>query len=251
MPVDENKLIQVLLEMGERLLVSGAEVNRVEDTLSRLGLAYGAAKMNVFVITSTIMITMEKQDGALLTHTRRVHLEGSTNFTALEQLNALSRSCCSAPIPLEEFEERLSLCPAKKSRWNLYLGGILGAGSFALFFGGSVLDGLAAALFAVIICLLQEKGAKLFYNNIMFNLACSFVIGLLICLTAKLLPCLQADKVMIGDIMLLIPGIAMTNAIRNMLMGDTMAGTMRLIESLLWAGALASGFMASIWMVGL
>jgi uncharacterized membrane protein YjjP (DUF1212 family) len=51
------------------------------------------------------------------------------------------------------------------------------------------------------------------------------------------------DKIMIGDIMLLIPGIAMTNSIRNMLVGDTISGIMRLIESLLWAGALALGFM--------
>ena len=56
---------------------------------------------------------------------------------------------------------------------------------------------------------------------------------------------------MIGDIMLLIPGIAMTNAIRDMLMGDTISGLMRLIESILWAGSLAVGFMASIWMVGI
>ena len=59
------------------------------------------------------------------------------------------------------------------------------------------------------------------------------------------------DKIMIGDIMLLIPGIAMTNAIRDMLMGDTISGLMRLIESILWAGSLAVGFMASIWMVGI
>ena len=64
-------------------------------------------------------------------------------------------------------------------------------------------------------------------------------------------PCLNLDKIMIGDIMLLIPGIAMTNAIRDMLMGDTISGLMRLIESILWAGSLAVGFMASIWMVGI
>lgn len=251
MQVDENKLVQVLLEMGERLLCSGAEVNRVEDTLARLGLAYGARKMNVFVVTSTIMITMEKADGTLLTHTRRVRYKGTTNFTALEQLNALSRKCCKEHLPLEALQKKLEACSVEKDRWNLYAGGFLGAGSFAVFFGGSVWDGLAASLFALFICFLQEKGEKLFYNNTMFNLACSFVTGLFICLAAKALPFLMADKVMIGDIMLLIPGIAMTNAVTDMLMGDTMAGIMKLTESILWAGALASGFMASIWMVGL
>ena len=250
MNVDENKLIQVLLEMGERLLGSGAEVNRVEDTLTRLGLAYGAVRMNVFVITSSIIITMEKKDGTLLSHTRRVRFEGTTNFTALEKLNALSRECCQNLLPLDEFCRKLEACPVKKSRWNLYAGEILAAGSFAVFFGGSIYDGLAASVFALLICFLQEKGARLFYNTIMFNLVSSFVTGILICLAARAFPFLHVDKVMIGDIMLLIPGIAMTNAIRDMLMGDTIAGTMKLIESILWAGALASGFMASIWLVG-
>ena len=73
--------------------------------------------------------------------------------------------------------------------------------------------------------------------------------GIVICLTVKLFPFLNLDKIMIGDIMLLIPGIAATNSIRDMLMGDTISGMMRLIESILWAGALACGFMAAIWMV--
>ena len=50
-----------------------------------------------------------------------------------------------------------------------------------------------------------------------------------------------------GDIMLLIPGVAMTNATRDMLSGDTISGVMRFVESLLWAVALALGFMAAIW----
>ena len=52
------------------------------------------------------------------------------------------------------------------------------------------------------------------------------------------------------SIMLLIPGIAMTNSVRDMLVGDTISGIMRLTESLLWAGSLACGFMISIWMIG-
>ena len=62
-----------------------------------------AAKMNVFVITSSIVITMERTDGELLTHTRRVNYTGSTDFTALEQLNALSRNCCINPFRWTSF----------------------------------------------------------------------------------------------------------------------------------------------------
>lgn len=246
----ENRLLQLLLETGERLMASGAEVKRVEDTLERIGVAYGAERMNVFVITSSIVITLERSDGTLLTHTRRI-TKSDTDFLALERINALSRECCREPLPLDLFEQRLRECVPPKKQWQMYLGSVLAAGSFAVFFGGSFADGLAAAVFAVIICLFQEKGAQLLANHVMFNLVCSFFTGTLICLTVKFLPFFHADKIMIGDIMLLIPGIAITNSIRDMLMGDTIAGIMRLIESILWAGALASGFMASIWMVGI
>lgn len=246
---DENRLLHLLLDMGEMLLASGAEINRVEDTLQRIGRAYGAAKMNVFVITSSIVITMERTDGELLTHTRRVNYTGSTDFTALEQLNALSRNCCINPIPLDQFQRRLQEIAEPKERWDLYMGSILAAGSFAVFFGGTFADGVVAALVAVLICFIQQKATKLFANTIMFNLFCSFVVGTAICLTVKVLPVLNMDKIMIGDIMLLIPGIPATNSIRDMLMGDTISGLMRLIESILWAGALACGFMAAIWMV--
>ncbi|MGN8886552.1 threonine/serine exporter family protein [Blautia sp. HCP28S3_G10] len=246
---DENKLLHLLLEMGERLLDAGAEINRVEDTLERIGLAYGASKMNVFVITSSIIITMETSDGRLLTHTRRVNFNNSTDFTVLEQLNELSRQCCTNPLPPEEFAERMRVCEDPARRRTLYVGSIIASGSFAMFFGGTWQDAFVAAVVSILICFLQEKGTKLFSNSIMFDLVCAFLSGTVICIIVKILPFLNMDKIMIGDIMLLIPGIAITNAIRDMLMGDTISGLMRLIEGILWAGALAAGFMAAIWMV--
>ena len=51
--------LHIFLDMGDALLNSGAEIFRVEDTLNRMGYACGAAQMNVFVITSSIVITME------------------------------------------------------------------------------------------------------------------------------------------------------------------------------------------------
>lgn len=120
----ENRLLQLLLETGERLMASGAEVKRVEDTLERIGVAYGAERMNVFVITSSIVITLERSDGTLLTHTRRITKSG-TDFLALERINALSRECCKEPLPLDLFEQRLRECvPPKNSGrciWEVFL----------------------------------------------------------------------------------------------------------------------------------
>lgn len=248
---ERTLLLHQFLDLGEMMLSIGAEVKRVEDTLVRMGNAYGASRMNVFVITSSIVITMAFPDEMELTQTRRILSPGGSDFTKLEELNNLSRRCCVSPMTVLELQAEIrKLGEAQPARHLIYIGSILAAGGFAVFFGGNLWDGVAAALFAVIICLLQDHLGPVCPNKVIFNLLCSLFVGCGICGIARLLPFLHIDKIMIGDIMLLIPGIAMTNSVRDMLVGDTISGIMRLIESLLWAGALACGFMISIWMIG-
>ena len=244
-------LLHQLLNIAEGMLANGAEVNRVEDTLTRLGKAYGAARMNVFVITSSIVVTMVSPDGREVTQTRRILKPASTDFVKLEALNALSRECCANPMPVDELAEKVHALRRKKANPRLLcIGSMLAGGGFAVFFGGSLWDGLAAAAFAVLIWLLQEKLSPLCPNRVIFNLLGSLLVGTGICLAAKVFPGLHADKIMIGDIMLLIPGVAMTNSVKDVLVGDTISGIMRFIETLLWAGGLACGFMIPIWLIG-
>ena len=81
---NQAELLSSLLDMAEAMLMVGAEVSRVEDTVTRMGFAYGARHMNVFVITSCIMITMGMPEGEDLTQTRRVLMAGGTDFLKLE-----------------------------------------------------------------------------------------------------------------------------------------------------------------------
>lgn len=67
-----KEFLRIFLDMGEALLSSGAEIFRVEDTLNRMGYACGATQMNVFVITSSIVITMEFPGEGARTQTRRI-----------------------------------------------------------------------------------------------------------------------------------------------------------------------------------
>ena len=126
---------------------------------------------------------------------------------------------------------------------------MLAAGSFAVFFGGSVLDGIAAVVFAVEICILQKHIDDTKISTAASNLLISLIIGLCVGIVCRAMPILHMDKILIGDIMLLIPGLAMTNAVRNMLVGNTISGAVRLIESLIWAASLAGGFMTAILII--
>lgn len=246
-----KKILSFLLDVGEMMLSSGGEVRRVEDTIRRMGMALGAAKMNVFVITSSMLVTMNLPDGSAVTQSRRIMQPADTDFYCIEQLNALSRRCCSETPALSELEEELQHIRRRKtSKRKLFAGSMLAAGTLCMFFGGSPLDGLMAALTGCLIVLMQIYISPVSSSRMIFYLITSFVSGMVICLLCRSLPGLHADKIMIGDIMLLIPGIALTNAIRDVMVGDTISGLMRLVESLLWAGALAGGFMAAMFLTG-
>lgn len=243
---DSSRFLDCLLDMGSLLLDCGAEVSRVEDTLNRMGAAYGTMRTDAFVIPSMISISVTFP-GETLTETRRISSGGSTDLYRLEKLNALSREYCAGPFALEELEQRLrKIASGKKPRAAMYLGSALAAGGFALFFGGAAADALAAGAVGLLICFLQEQLDRTQLKQMAFNLLVSLLVGLGVGGLTRLLPTLHMDKILIGDIMLLIPGLAMTNAVRNMLVGDTISGVIRLAETLVWAGALAGGFMVAM-----
>ena len=245
-----GRLLNVLIQMGEALQNSGAEIYRVEDTLNRIGYACGAEEMNVFVITSSIVITLKMPGEESLTQTRRLRNSGNNDFVKLEELNELSRQICKSKISLEEFEAELQKIVRQKANEKiLLLGNILAAASFCIFYGGNLWDCLIAGLVGAGIWLLEKYMAPICLNQIAYQITASFISGLLICVITKVFPVLHMDKIMIGDIMLLIPGLMFTNAIRDVLLGDTISASMRLVEALLLAAALALGFFAAIWLV--
>lgn len=246
-----NECLRYILDMGELMIASGAEINRVEKTIRYMSKAYGAVSVNVFVITTNIIVTALFENGFELTQSRQIPTGCKLDYSKVEALNKLSRECYKNPMPLEELANRLK--EIEKMTDNLliwFLASMLGACAFAIFFGGSFWDGLVSAAFAAFICLLQRKLAPVCPNNVIFYLITSLLTGLGIGLIGEAVAPLHADKIMIGDIMLLIPGLGATNAIRDVLAGDTISGILRLIEALLWAGALAAGFMIALGLIG-
>ena len=83
---EQTELIDCLLDMGLLLLKCGAEISRVEDTVSRMAKAYGCIRADVFVITSIISLSIEFPDKEVLTDTRRIFSSSETDFTRLEHL---------------------------------------------------------------------------------------------------------------------------------------------------------------------
>ena len=104
---EKNRIVHQLMNVGELLLLSGSEIRRVEETIDRMGRAYGAVETDVFVITSSIVVTMTFSDGQMYTQTRRIRSSGGSDFSKIEELNMLSRRCCAEPMSVDELRKEI------------------------------------------------------------------------------------------------------------------------------------------------
>ena len=239
-------ILDIALDVGAEMLRCGAEIHRVEDTVERICRAYGAREVEVFAITSLILAEIRLADDTYSTQTRRIY--GSRNHLArLEKLNALSREICADPKGRTEVTVRIN--EIKKYRpvpaWLCYIGGMLATGGFAVFFGGGWLDGLAAAAIGLLMIFIDRHQA-LAINAMARTVVGSFLAGTLALLCAKMGFGHSADKIITGTIMLEIPGVAFGNSLRDLLSGDTIAGSIRLVQALLQACVMAVGYLAAM-----
>lgn len=231
------------MTIGEMLLTSGAEVGRVEDTIRRICMAYGAKRVDVFSITSSIVTTMYGEDFGICTQTRRV-AGMSNDLNKLDELNCLSRKICEekpSPEQIKKELERIENGPQYSFEIQVLIYALI-SGSFSVFFGGDLQDMFASALIGVILKFLESIVKKSSANTLLTALICSIAGGFLAALAVKTGLGHHADMISIGNVMLLIPGIAFTNSLRDMFSGDTITGLIRFMESILLAMIIALGF---------
>lgn len=244
-------LMKQCLNIGEAMYQAGGEIRRIEDTLRRIGKAYGAIHMNVYAITSSILVTMEFENRPTVTQSRRIIRPDSMDFHRLEQLNRLSRRISAEPLPVEALRsEVLAILNEKPKSGPVLLGMVLAAGFFAVFFGGTLWEALIAGLVSAAIWVLNRALHPLCSGRVFFHFVTALLSGLMVCLACRLLPFLQFSVIMIADIMVLIPGIAITNSLRYTISGDTISGFEKLIDSVLVACAIAAGISLAIFLLG-
>lgn len=249
--MDTDKFLNTLIKMAESMQNCGSEVYRTEDTLRRIGRAYRSEEIDVFVIISNIILTLKMRGEEAKTRSRRLDGSSGNDFAKLERLNALSRSVCAHPIAPEEFDKAIDeINNTPKSDAVFIAGSMLASGSFAVFYGGSVIDGIISALIGILIYNMQKYLSPVCLNKFAFQLCASLIAGFCAFIAIKLIPGTHIDKIMIGDIMLLVPGVMFTNAVRDMLLGDTLSGILRLIEALLLAAMMTMGFLVSLLLAG-
>lgn len=243
MKPDYNELLEIVSEMGFRLMLSGAEIYRVEESVSRLLQAYGAERGEVFAIPNCIIVSLTSPQGEPMTQIRRMPNHG-TDIYLLERYNDLCRRLCRETPPFEVALDSMRQIERTHKVYSLpvqLLAHFLGCGMFSLFYGGSVWDGICGGICGVVIglcmALTSKLGANLFFKTIAGAAVSAFVA---LALTAAGIG-QNSDSIIIGALMALVPGIAFTNAMRDIMAGDMVAGISKAAEALLIGAAIALG----------
>lgn len=239
---DSKEILTLAVEMGDILLRSGGEIYRVEDTILHILHAYGIENYDVYVLSNGIFASAneDREDGCSIV--RHVPL-GGIHLGKIAAINQLSREIAAHQCTVEEAWKRLNACknlPSAKPVF-LYLFCGIGCACFSYIFGGTFLDAFSAFVLGLLLeCMLlymNKRKTSKFMTNIIGS---AFVTAGSLFLLNLGLPVMQ-DKIVIGDIMPLVPGIALTTSIRDLFNGDYLSGAIHLMDALLTAMCIAVG----------
>lgn len=240
--MDDITLIDLASDLGYELAMSGAETFRVEESVSRVLSAYGL-NAEVFAIPNYLIVTVLTKKGLPITRMRRIGSHGN-DLDSVERLSALGRSfCLHTPAP-QEAQQQLADTLANRRAYSpatLGLGNFLGAFGFCLFFGGSVPDALCAGVCGLLVGLVTGVLGKRRVSQFFITIAAAFFMAWLAYGLGVARICQRTDAVIIGALMILVPGLLFTNAMRDIIYGDTNSGLNRVVQVFLVAAAIALG----------
>ena len=212
----------LIMDCGQAMLANGGEVFRAQDTMEIMARSFGIVDFHVYVLTNGIFASAQNGTVSAVRHVPVV----STNLGHVEAINAISRRVADGELDLNSAQlefERMKRMPTLSPLYNC-AAGTMGAGCFAMLFGGGLPEMLVGALGGLLAsassCALSKHHISRIFRDMLSAIACT-----LTALIAQLVyPALQVNFAIIGALMVLTPGVALTMGIRDIINSDYLSG---------------------------
>jgi uncharacterized membrane protein YjjP (DUF1212 family) len=239
--ISTYEIAQVCLLAGKIMLENGGETYRVEDTMTRVAGAFGAPNAHSFVTPTGIIFSI---DGPAHT-TRLIRIsERLTDLHKVTVVNAISRRISQGELTVAEAYRLLEQIDAASPGypiWVKILAAAIASGCFLIMFNGSWYDFIPALLtggagFSFLIYFHRLVPIKFFAEFL-----ASLLIGTMAYLLLKIGLGHDLDKIIIGSVMPLVPGLLITNAVRDLMAGHFVSGLSKGAEAFLTAFAIGAG----------
>lgn len=236
-----NELKEVALMAGEILLSNGAETYRIEETVGRICEAYGL-ECECFSMANGIFISIKDEKENEVVTLKRIKKK-SVDLYKIERINSFSRSLRTNPLEYDEAMKVLnSIDNAPNFSFKIrMLAACATSFVYTLFFNGRVIDAAVSVLISMVVYVMMEKISKVGFFQFMEYFFAAFVIGISSMMIQRFFPAVNKNNVITGAIMILLPGVALTNGIKDALYGDLFSGMVRFGEAALVLVAIGAG----------
>ena len=241
--MDIEKALKTVIYAGEIMLVSGAEVSRVEDTVRRILLNFGFMDAQVFVMPGMLIVTVESGENTSKTVIKRIS-GGSQHLGKVSLINSLSREFAERNMSIDEFNSRLDRIYNEPSYKNWVMIVAAGVGSFAFTYivnadiTASFVALFVGALVYAVSMLLRHYKVSRVLMNVLSGLLC-FVAAYFVITLLNNPPLME--MVVFGAIIPHLPGVSLVSAMRDIMEGDLVSGSVGLVDAVAVAGSLAAG----------
>lgn len=244
-------LMDMAVKVGEVMLSHGAEAHRVEDTVYRILKTANLQTTEVFVIMTGMLATLSDPSIDTITVTKRVRSKGN-NLKQITYANEVSRQYCDGAISLEEAYELITEgCSTEYTSFVSMMGILLIVTSFPILVGGTRLDCVISFFAGIVVAGSNYWAERMHMHPFMKDLSIAFLSGVAYLLFNRFMPIpVHQEAVIIACIMPLVPGVAITNAVRDTLNGDYVSGAARALEAFIKALAIALGVGCSLLLLG-
>lgn len=236
-----DRLLNFTSNAGKVMLQSGGEIYRVEETVSRICQSFGVDEVDVMASPTAVIISIFS-DGKIHTVIKRINSR-CVDLDKVHNINSLSRIIYNENLSIDICEKKLEeLCEDNSySIYTILLSSGIATSTFTILFGGSFNAFICALIIGVLTKLMYINLSKSSLNEFFINTICASLITIcsVICLDIGFIS--EMDKLIAGSIMLLVPGLSLTNSIRDILEGQLISGLTRACEALFIGVSIAVG----------
>lgn len=240
--MDYYALLDLVINLGYKLAMSGAETFRVEESINLILKAYGL-DAEAFAIPNCLTVSIKTEGGKPMTRMRRIGDHGN-DLDAVERYTNLSRRICTErpdPVTALQWLKDTDHSRVYYGKAMYLIGNFMGACGFAILFGSTYADSILSGICGLIVGLVGLALVKFKANQFFQIIIAAFIMSFTAYLLEALHIAYNADTIIIGALMLLVPGLLFTNAMRDIINGDTNSGMNRIIQVFLIAVAIALG----------
>lgn len=236
--------MDIVIRSGCIVLENGGETYRTEATIVRMAKALGAKTASAFVTPTVIMFSYTDDESHYHSATKRIK-HSTVNLQKVALINNLSRrlhrrKVASSPKQVSAYLKRIEELPSY-SKISLIIGAAISSFSFAIMFGGSVVDAAMALIIGLMLRCLLIFLQKIPINNFLVSVTSGFFVSLVAQVPNLFLPNLSSSIIAISVLMQVVPGLAIVNGIRDLISGDLVSGTARILDAFVIAAALSIG----------